>query len=194
MAEVRKVTRKEIADKYTLLDSGVAEYCQASGINTEIVEKQLVGVANRKGLLYSHTYLVNVDAIPSEYMMSIVQLFKDNPEGVEYKQLNGFNLVIKMRVNHGEEEPELPMRGEKVKVSASTIVDKEGVTLTHDKHPYLKGLPLYTVRDYRIATSTKARSLSDAFAQMEERSELPIAKTTADTTQSANVKSTDIPF
>lgn len=178
MTEVRKVQKSEIANRFSILQPSKSAMVSASGINTRIEEKQLQGVTNRKGLTYSHTWLINVDAIPMEYMPCVLALFKENPDGVEYKQLNGFNLVIKARVNFGEDEPSLPMRGEEVKVLCDYIVSKEGEVLTHEKNIWLKDKPLYTVRDYRLQETSKSQTIAEIIAQMEERSQLPVDKTT----------------
>jgi hypothetical protein len=191
MSEVNKVTKNEVFSRYAVAVPNKAFKASASGINTKYVEPKLQGI-ERRGKTYSHTWLVNVDVIPSDYAGALVKLFASNPDGLEWRQLNGYNLVIKMRVNRGDAEPELPLRGEQIKMVISKIVTKDGITLTHDKNVLLKGKPHYEVKSYQLLESVEALSMSDYVDS--PRQELPMQDAVETAPVKTSVNTEQAPF
>ena len=139
--EIRTLNPSAVFSRFKPAQAGVVCVAKASGINNRIEEKALL--SNPK---YSHTWLMNLDAVPMDYAKALKGLVAAYPNGIPYDKLNGFNVVIKVRVDVGEPDPQLLMRGEEVKFVMSSLVSKEGEILTHNTNQFLAGLPLYEVR------------------------------------------------
>ena len=154
--------------RYAPVSTNTPAVVKASGVNTMFIEPELAKASRT----YSHTWLINIDAITYDYAEVVIGLIE---AGCEWPALNGATLVIRHRVNHGMPDPVLPFRGQEVNISGPVAMYNKGVAMTGRAttktgavNPFA-GLPKYDIASYTLVEPKKALS----FAELRARRNAP---------------------
>lgn len=128
------ITEEQFAKDYVLITGEGTKYVNAGNVST--IQDVMNGDKEPVTSTHEDTegeqlkkYIVNTRAVSRENKDKVIQLFKDNGGEVDLAQLNGLTMSTSSNLFPESREDlcqELPMRGEKMKVTVGLIENREG--------------------------------------------------------------------